>query len=120
MFPAAPIFDPGQAHPKLSRAKRRRGPTDVESSGESHRPREPSEHAFDDVKHRLLSMFTSGGPLLTGNQQRVARDRDLHVRRVDADKVDDHFKTLRRLQHVDRDLAFRSMRRCLVPHQLLE
>ena len=120
MLPAAPIFNPGQAHAKLSRSKRRRGAPNVEGSAESHGSCETSEYTLGDVKRRLFVVLADRSPFVPGNHHRVARDDNLHGLRLDADEIDDDLNARRRFQHIERDLAFCRVRGRFIAHELRE
>jgi hypothetical protein len=120
MLPAAPIFNPGEAHAKLSRPKRCLGAPNVERSAKTYGSGKAPEHTLGDVKRRLLAVLTDGGSFVASNHHRIACDDNLHGLGLDTDEIDDDLEASRRFQHIESDLALSRVRRRLVPHELLE
>jgi hypothetical protein len=119
MLPAAPFFNPRQRHPQFAGTKRRVATSHVECAGKPHGTRETSKHALRDVKRGVL-VFACRGPLHTGNQQRVARNDDVHSVWLDADEIDNHFDACRGFHNIKRNTAVRRVRASVDSRELFE
>ena len=96
---AAPLLDAGQDHPQLTLDKRRRGAPGIEGAGDPDRPCEPAERPLREMK-RGLTMWTHGGPLPAGNDERSLNDVHADGVECDARQVHENLDRLGGLEHI--------------------